>query len=228
MRTVRVAVLAIMLPASARAQFTVFDPTNYAESVAHYLKALEQIRLAESQIANQVQALKKLGSPVWRQIGGVVQAASVAQSQGAAIAYSSSDLDQRFAARFPAAATRDFPADERARNAATMATLAGALDATRVGASTFAPGATQIDQFKAQVAASNGHEESLELANTVHVYSAEELLLLRQAIAAQTNAQAVYYASQVNAQAQAQENARALLAGMAATPPRRPSFSYRP
>ena len=59
------------------------------------------------------------------------------------------------------------------------------------------------------------------------MFSAEELLLLRQAIVAQTNAQSVYYGNELSARAQLDENARALYTGMAAAPPRRAVLSLR-
>jgi P-type conjugative transfer protein TrbJ len=195
------------------AQLAVFDPTNYAENVLHVVKAVEQIKLAE-------QALQKLRSPEWRDISSVVSTVTASQSPG-------TDLSRRFSSVFPGAvATRDFPADDRARSRSTLSTLAGVLDAARASSSTVAPGAAQLDRFQPQVAASQGHEESLELANTVHVYTAQELTLLRQAVAAQTSAEAVYYAHQVNAQAESDENARALWSSMATGTAHRPLVSY--
>jgi P-type conjugative transfer protein TrbJ len=195
------------------AQLAVFDPTNYAENVLHVVKAAEQIRLAE-------QALRKLAHPEWRDITSVVSAVSASQSPGA-------DLSRRFGSVFPGAlATRDFPADDRARSRSTLAALAGVLDAARASSSTVAPGAAQLDRFRPQVAGAQGHEESLELANTVHIYTAQELTLLRQAVAAQTSAEALYYAHQVNAAAESDESARALWSSMATTPAHRPLISY--
>lgn len=202
------------------AQFAVFDASNYAENVLHVTKAVEQLRLTQSQIDNQLRALEKLAHPQWRDITAVVSAATSAQSPGIA-------LERRFASVFPGAVpTRDFAAEDRSRSLSTLAALAGVLDATRTSSSTVTPGAAQLDRFKPQVAAAQGHEESLELANTVHVYTAQELTLLRQAVAAQTSAQVLYYAHQVNAQAQSDENARALWSSMASTAPHRPLISY--
>ena len=204
-------------------QLAVFDPTNYAENVLHVTKAIEQIQLTRSQIDNQLRALRKLAHPEWRDIRDIVTAAAAAQSPGVA-------LGRRFSSVFPGAvATRDYPAEERSRSRSTLAALAGVLDAARTSSSTVAPGASQLDRFQPQVADAQGHEESLELANTVHVYTAQELTLLRQAVAAQTSAQAVYYAHEVNARAEADENARALwssMASMGSRPAHRPLISY--
>lgn len=202
------------------AQFAVFDASNYAENVMHVTKAVEQLRLTQSQIDNQLRALRKLGHPEWRDITSVVSDATAAQSPGVALA-------RRFASVFPGAVpTRDFAAEDRSRSGSTLAALAGVLDAARASSSTVAPGAAQLDRFQPQVAGAEGHEESLELANTVHVYTAQELTLLRQAVAAQTSAEALYYAHEVNARAESDESARALWSAMASATTHRPLVSY--
>ena len=67
----------------------------------------------------------------------------------------------------------------------------------------------------------------LELSSTVDVFTAEELVLLRQAVLAAANAQSVYYGNELTARAEVDENARAMYAGMAVTPPRRAVLSLR-
>jgi len=72
-----------------------------------------------------------------------------------------------------------------------------------------------------------GHEEALELTSTIDMYSAEELTMLRQAIAGLTNVQAVYYANQVNGEAQRQATFRSRLSAMASAGPRYAPISLR-
>ncbi len=57
--------------------------------------------------------------------------------------------------------------------------------------------------------------------------SAEELTLLRQAVSALTNVQTVYYADQVNAQAQETATVRERLTAMSAPGPRYSPISLR-
>jgi hypothetical protein len=56
-------------------------------------------------------------------------------------------------------------------------------------------GLARLEGMKRQLATIQGHEEALEFNGTVGVYSAEELTLLRHALEAQTNAEAVYFAN---------------------------------
>src|SRR2546427_9761022 len=81
--------------------------------------------------------------------------------------------------------------------------------------------------MKRQLGSIQGHEEALELNGTIGMYSAEELTLLRQAVSALTNVQAVYYADQVNAQAQEAATMRERLAAMSAPGPRYSPISLR-
>jgi hypothetical protein len=43
----------VTAPAVANAQFAVFDATSYAEAVQQYAKVVQEVRAAETQIANQ-------------------------------------------------------------------------------------------------------------------------------------------------------------------------------
>jgi len=81
--------------------------------------------------------------------------------------------------------------------------------------------------MKRQLGSIRGHEEALELNGTIGMYTAEELTLLRQAISALTNVQAVYYADQVNGDAQETATIRARLATMSAPGPRYQPTSLR-
>jgi P-type conjugative transfer protein TrbJ len=219
----------LVLGGRTEAQFAVFDPTNYAENVLHYAKAVEELRAAQAQIANQVQALKKLGNPAWRSVTGTVQQGNSAMATPDGIGYATQSPAAVLRATYPGVtATRTYRADERAQAIRTLATLAAAMDGAHAQGATFAPAVQQVGEFKRQTAGVTGHEQAIELASSVGVFSAEELLLLRQALAAQNATQAVYYAREVNAQAQAEENGEAVLGVMASPAAHRPPFSLRP
>jgi P-type conjugative transfer protein TrbJ len=212
----------------AKAQFAVFDPTNYAENVLHYARALEQLRAAQAQIANQVQALKKLRDPRWRSLVSTVGRLNDAMASRSGVGYALADPASALRSVYPGdRATSTYVADERSQTEHAMATMAAALTVAHAQGATLEPGVRQVDAFKQQAASVQGHEAALELGTSVGVFSAEELVLLRQAMASQTNMQAVAYARQVTADAQAEENTRTVLGTMAAGAPRRPPMSLR-
>jgi hypothetical protein len=106
--------------------------------------------------------------------------------------------------------------------------LAGALAGADLQRSSLTAGTAQLDAIKGQLAGVQGTQGVLELSSTVHVFTAEELVLLRQAIVAQTNVASVYYGNEVTTRAQSDEDARALYQGMASPALRRAVVSLRP
>jgi P-type conjugative transfer protein TrbJ len=220
----------VLAPAPAEAQFglfgsgIVFDPSNFARNVLHYKRRLEQMNLQRRQLQEQVVAMRKLRNPNWRQIKATLAQIDALMQQGQALAYSLRAIDREFQRTFPGVQVfRNYPAEERLQAVRTLATMRGALNAANRAAREFPTSVARLDGMKRQLASIRGHEEALELNGTIGMYTAEELTLLRQGIAALTNVQAVYYADQVNAEAQETATVRARLAAMSAPGPR-----YRP
>ncbi len=224
----------LLTPVTAGAQFgllgsgIVFDPSNFARNVLHYARRLEQMNLQRQQLQQQVAAMRKLRSPNWRQINATLTQMDVLMQQGQALAYSLRAIDGEFQRTFPGArAFRDYPTEQQNQAVRTLATLRGALNAANRAARDFPTSVARLDAMKHQLGSIQGHEEALELNGTIGVYSAEELTLLRQAVSALTNVQAVYYADQVNAQAQEAATVHTRLAAMSAPGPRYPPISLR-
>jgi type IV secretion system protein TrbJ len=227
-RSVVLALGAALAPQFATAQFgllgsgIVFDPSNFARNVLHYARRLEQLNLQRQQFQAQLFAMRKLKSPTWREIRGTLTQMNTAMQAGQALAYSGPRIDQDFQRTFPGTTVfRNYPAEAATQASRTLATLRGALNATNFTAREAPASVARLDAIKRQLASVTGHEEALELNGTIGMYSAEELTLLRQAVAALTNVQAVYYADQVNAQAQEATTVRARLQAMSAPAPRR-------
>lgn len=226
------ALLALTLsPRDARAQFgsgIVFDPSNFARNVLHYARRLEQMNLQRQQLQQQVNALQKLRNPNWRQINTTLTQMDALLRDGQALAYNLTTIDAEFRRTFPGAQSfRDYPAEQRTQATRTLATLRGALNAANRAARDFPTSIARLQAIKQQLGGIRGHEEALELNGTIDMYSAEELTMLHQSIAALTNVQAVYAADQVNTRAQEQATYRAHLSAMSAPGPRYAAVSLR-
>ena len=230
-----VAVLGLAFaPVPAHAQFglfgsgIVFDPSNFARNVLHYARRLEQMNLQRQQLQQQIVAMRKLRNPNWRQINSALAQMDALMQQGQALAYSLRAIDAEFQRTFPGAQVfRNYPAEERTQAIRTLATMRGALNAANRAAREFPTSVARLEAMKRQFGSIRGHEEALELNGTIGMYSAEELTMLRQAVSALTNVQAVYYADQVNARAQERATYRARLAAMSAPGPRYAPISLR-
>jgi type IV secretion system protein TrbJ len=215
-----------LTPARAAAQFggITFDPTNFARNVLHYARRLEQEGMQSQALAQQVLAMRKLAHPNWRDITGTLAQMDALMQQGQALAYTLNSIDAAFQQTFPGTqAYRNYPTDAQTQSVRTLATLRGALDAAHGAAQDLPTSLAQLEAIKGQLGGIQGHEEALELNGTIGMYSAEELTLLRGAIAALTNVQAVYDANQVNGAAQESATIQGELTAMSA-----PGPSYAP
>jgi P-type conjugative transfer protein TrbJ len=225
-------VVSAALPAQAHAQFgiggIVFDPRSLAQSVLIYKRAYDQLTAARQQLQEQVTALAKLRNPNWRTISTLMSQADAYLRQQNTLGYGLPSLDAMFQRTFPGAqVVPNYETVQETQALRTLATLRGVLNATGRTAQDFPTGVTRLTAMKAQLAQVQGHEAALELGNTVGVYTAEGVTLLQQQIAAQTNAQAVYFAHEINGQVQAEANSRALLTWLA-TPPPTSAQTFRP
>lgn len=227
-----VLVMAIGVSSSARAQFglggIVLDPSNLARNVLHYARRLEQMNLQKQQLQQQVSAMKKLKNPNWRQINSTLDQINTLMRDGQALAYGLSSIDAEFRRTFPGTQVfQNYPSEQTTQSNRTLATLRGALNAANRAAQDFPTSVARLNAIKQQLGSIGGHEEALELNGTIGMFSAEELTMLRQSIAALTNVQAVYYADQVNERAQETATYRARLASMSAPGPHYSPMSLR-
>ena len=224
----------VLAPAVAQAQFSlfgsgiVFDPSNFARNVLHYSRRIEQMNLQRQQLQQQIIAMRKLRNPNWRQINAALSQVDALMQQGQALAYSLRAIDAEFQRTFPGVQVfRDYPAEQRTQAIRTLATMRGALNAANRAAQEFPTSIARLEAMKRQFGTVQGHQEAIELTGTISMYSAEELTMLRQAVSGLTNVQAVYYANQVNAEAQRQATFRARLAAMSGPGPRHAPTSLR-
>lgn len=225
------ATLAIMPARPARAQLgsgIVFDPSNFARNVLHYTRRLEQMDLQRQQLEQQVAAMRKLSNPPWRDISQTVGHLNALMADGRALSYQLADLENQFHATFPVDQSfRDWPTERRVQAQRTMATMSAVLSGARTQAQVFNDGLGRLAQIKSQVGTVPGHEAALELQNTATVFTAEELMLLRQALMAQSSMQAVYYADRVNTEAQEAATIDEHLTGLSAPARRGRPISLR-
>ena len=200
-------VLTLIAAPSAHAQFglggIVLDPSNLARNVLHYARRLEQIAMQKQQLQQQLVAMRKLPNPPWRDIRQTMAQIDGLMADGRAIGYRLQNLNQQFQATFPVDRVfRDWPTERRAQAERTVATMGAVLAGARAQAQAFNDGLGRLTDMKGRVATVQGQEGALELQNTATVFTAEELMMLRQALMAQSSMQAVYYANRVNTEAQ--------------------------
>jgi type IV secretion system protein TrbJ len=209
----------VLVARPAQAQWTVYDPANYIENALQYAHQLIQIKYQLQQIQYQLQALSKLAGAPWRDVNAPL--ADIASVMGGpqSLGYAAPNVTTTFQTLFPPSRpVQNWPTEQVTRAQASVDVLQAALAATAQQQSAIAPGEQTIERMKQLNGEVQGHEQALELQNSAAVYSAEELMLLREAAMAQTNIQAVYYANQMNEESQRDVTARATLNELATLP----------
>ena len=207
--------LGLSLPVGpALAQFTVFDPTNYASNVLQAARALQQINNQITALQNQAQMLigqaKNLASLPYSALS-TLQAqfdrtrALLGQAQK--LAYDVSSIQQAFTHNYGAASLSATNADLVARADARWETsVASFQDALKVQAGVVEGLGDGAEQLGALVSASQGASGALQAAqagNQLLALQAQQLAQVSALLAAQGRAEALEAADRAAARADA-------------------------
>ena len=226
-----VAALTLMTAtAPAHAQFTVFDPSNYAQNVLTAARSLQQINNQITALQNQAQSLinqaRNLTSLPFSSLQHLQQSIARTQAllqQAQGIAYDVQNIDQAFRTTYGAASasmsSQQLISGAQARWQQSVQSL---QDAMRVQATVVGNLDTNRSQMSALVSSSQGATGALQAAqagNQLLALQAQQLADLTAAVAAQGRAQSLEAAQRAAAQDQAREQLRRFLT---------PGTGYRP
>lgn len=214
-RLVLAAILTLAAPAGpALAQFTVFDPTNYASNVLQAARALEQINHQITSLQNQAQMLigqaKNLASLPYSSLS--VLRAQLDRTrdllgQAQHLAYDVAAIQQAFTANYGAAPLGATNADLVARaDARWVTSVAGFQDALKVQAGVVGGLHAGAQQLSTLVSASQGASGALQAAqagNQLLALQAQQLAQVTALLAAQGRADALEAADRAAARADA-------------------------
>jgi P-type conjugative transfer protein TrbJ len=215
-------------PAPARAQWVVSDPANLAQNLAQVRQMIQQVITAKRQLEVQIAALKSLAHPNWRHLALLHRDLADVVREGEALGYSLARLEHEFDHTFPGYTV---PADPRTMNLEqmrrTLATLRGVLRASGMQARDAAEGQATLERIQDRMAGISGTQQALELQATIQGLQAGELGALRQQVAAQTNADAVYRAYELQQRMQQEAAWDSLVAATRARPVVRGTWDLR-
>jgi P-type conjugative transfer protein TrbJ len=201
-------------PSTARAQFTVFDPTNYASNVLQAARALQTINNQISSLQNEAQLLigqaKSLASLPYSSLAALQAQVDrtrglLAEAQG--LAYDVAQIREAFRTQYGAVdlSLTDAALTQRA-DARWGAAVSGFQDALKVQAGVVGGLGASRDQLGALVTQSQGAVGGLQAAqagNQLLALQAQQLADLIALSAAQGRAQALEAADRVAARADA-------------------------
>ncbi|MBX9775188.1 MAG: P-type conjugative transfer protein TrbJ [Xanthobacteraceae bacterium] len=214
----------------AHAQFTVFDPSNYAQNVLTAARSLQQINNQITSLQNQAQSLinqaRNLTSLPFSSLQQLQQSIARTQAllqQAQGIAYNVQNIDQAFRTTY-APATASMTDQQLVSGAQTrwQQSVQSLQDAMRLQATVVGNLDTNRTQMSALVSSSQGATGALQATqagNQLLALQAQQLADLTAAVAAQGRAQNLEAAQRAAAQDQAREQLRRFLT---------PGTGYRP
>src|ERR1700753_1632546 len=137
---------------------------HYLQFALQIYQQVEQLSGQTTQLAYQLQALRKLDAPLWREIAGELADLDALDRSGSAIGYASPDAAGQFRQTFPGWQSWSDP-DAPARQAerALDTPRAALAPAARQGQELPA-GEQQLALLRAQMGATRGTQEALGLA----------------------------------------------------------------
>lgn len=217
---------ALMIAAAgmpARAQWIVFDPTNYAQNVLTAARELSQVnnelQMLENQATSLLNQARNLASLPYSSLASLQQQISQTQQlleQAQRIAYSVSAIDQAFTQTYPQAYSSSTSSQQLLADAQTrwQNALAGFQDAMRVQAGVVA----NLDNTHAQISAlvsssqsATGALQAAQSGNQLVALQTTQLSDLTAIMASIARAQSLDAARRLETQVQAQAQTKAFL-----------------
>ncbi|WP_287460721.1 P-type conjugative transfer protein TrbJ [Sphingomonas sp.] len=215
----------------ARAQLTVFDPSNYSQNVSTAARTLQQINNQIQMLQNQAQSLinqarnlSTITFPELQAITQTIQQIDQLMGQAQAIRFRVAGLDQQFQSMFPKSFNQALTGNQHV--IATRARLDASMDAYRhtmtVQAQVVENVAADASTLNGIVQRSQGAQGALQAqqaTNQLLALVAKQQFQLQTLMAAQYRADAIERASRAQAQSDAQGATKKFLgSGNAYTP----------
>jgi P-type conjugative transfer protein TrbJ len=201
----------------ARAQMTVFDPSNYSQNVLTAARALEQVNNGIQSLQNQATSLineaRNLASLPYSALEPLQQAIGQTQqllAQAQRIAYDVSSIDQAFTHAYPQTSTSSTSSQQLLTDAQTrwQNSLAGFQDAMRVQAGVVQNldrTRTEIGNLVSSSQSATGALQAAQSGNQLIALQTNQLADLTAVMASVARAQSLESARSVASQAQARE-----------------------
>jgi P-type conjugative transfer protein TrbJ len=220
--TISLALAATLVTTTAHAQWTVFDPSNYAQNLLTATRTLEQINHQITALQNQAQSLVNEA----RNLEGLpFSALQTLQSQLAqtralidqakGVALRVADIDAAFQGAYrPAglsASSQDLVSDAKARWANSVAAFQDALKVQAGVVGNLDASRSELGQLVTASQSASGALQAAQAGNQLLALQSQQLSDLLVLLAAQGRAQTLEAAQRAAAQDQAREQLRRFL-----------------
>jgi P-type conjugative transfer protein TrbJ len=224
--------MGLMLPSTqARAQLTVFDPSNYAQNILTAARTLQQVNQQIQQLQNEAQMLVNMGKNLSRidfpQLEAIkTKLAEVDRLMGRAtsIDFKVDELDDKFAKLFPQDFSAALKTDARVRDArsrldASMAAFRHTMTVQAGVVENIHGDAEVLAQIVARSQGAEGSLQAQQATNQLLALTAKQQFQLQQLMAAQFRSEATEQARRATQAAEARAATKKFLgSGSAYTP----------
>lgn len=223
--------MGLVTSAPAHAQITVFDPTNYSQTLLTAARALQQINNQIQALQNQAQMLRnmeknldRIDFPHLQQMTETLQQVDRLMAQARGISFRVDQIDQQYRQLFPGTFDAALKRDDRV--VAARSRLDASMDAYRQAMEIQAQVVTNVqgdaETLSALVGKSQGAQGSLQAqqaTNQLLALTAKQQFQIQNMMAAQYRAQATEEARRAQAEIDGRASTRKFLgSGTAYTP----------
>jgi len=221
-------------PPPAAAQAPVIDAAHIALNsywhYIHYLQFALQIYHQIQQVEYQIQMLRKLANPNWRDIRQLLSDLDSLVRSGRSIGYALDNAGGQLRQVFPGWTPWQDPTAAPLQSERAIDTMRAGLAAISRQSQSFAPGEQTLAAIRQQMSTTGGTQQALEQITTLESFSAQEQLLTRQSLAVNANLQAVANAYWIDREAQARATFQLVNTetGMAAHESTSPGWTFVP
>jgi len=225
-------VMSIVVPSQpARAQWTVFDPSNYSQNILTAARTLQQInnqiRMLQNQaqsLTNQARNLTTINFPELQALQQTIQQIDQLMGQAQDIQFRVANLDQQFRSKYPtsfdsALTNNQHVIDARSRLDTSMAAYKQTMTVQAQVVENIAADNTVLNDIVQRSQGAEGALQAQQATNQLLALVAKQQFQIQTLMAAQYRADAIARANQTQAQSDAQSAATKFLgSGNAYTP----------
>lgn len=170
-------------------------------AIAQLSSQLSQLEYQTKLISSELQGLNG-NQYQWSNVQGVINNLGSVVQQTNGISYSASNIDSRFRQSYPGyQPPENFNQQYKNNSEMTLNTLNGILQSSGMSAQDFENENTRLKFLQAQSQNAQGQTQAIQASSQIASEMVSQIQLLRQTVIAQTNAQAAYYATQVQTEA---------------------------
>ena len=204
--------LVLVLPAQhLQASVPVIDVANLQQAILKVSKAvtqinnqLRQIQLMRAQLDSMELNLRQLPDPNWRDLGIYMLELNEWVRQGDSLGYSRTDVFEVFREATPGfvpIVDGEYEHHYEDWNQTALDTFAATLESAKHQSRTYFSTQEQLGQLQDLADGAVGNLEALNAANMLQGHTAQEVAKLNQLLAANLNAQNVYFGVQMSMEA---------------------------